>query len=192
MLRERDQLAGYCSRFMLAACLNESTPSLLRARGCPCVCRLSASSQGILRPSAHPSSPFLTPAPLPSIFTSAYRDLLHLGGAHRLHSGGGERLQRSVGGLGQYPLSLYRLHLLLDGDRLDLRGCHQALDLRLEDLGEEKAQSQGHPACAASGNQGRIRSEGFHPWVPGAPIGRAGVSAGFLASAQSDPVSLFL
>lgn len=73
-----------------------------------------------------------------SPFQATYRDLLHLGGSDCLHCGWGEGLQRAIGCLCQHPLGLYRLHLLLDGNGLHLRGCHQALHLRLQDFGEEE------------------------------------------------------
>lgn len=76
--------------------------------------------------------------PCPDFSAATYRDLLHLGGGDRLHRGRGERLQRAIGRLRQHPLGLHRLHLLLDGDRLHLGGCHQALDLRLKNLGKEE------------------------------------------------------
>lgn len=62
------------------------------------------------------------------------RDLLHLWRGNCLHRGWGKGLQRAIGCLCQHPLGLYCLHLLLNGDRLYLGGCHQALDLRLKDL----------------------------------------------------------
>lgn len=74
----------------------------------------------------------------PDSLSATYRDLLHLGRSNCLHRGRGEGLQRAAGRLRQHPLRLHGLHLLLDGDRLHLGGRHQALDLRLKDLGEEE------------------------------------------------------
>lgn len=76
-------------------------------------------------------------------FQATYRDLLHLGCSNCLHCGWGKGLQCAIGCLCQHPLGLYSLHLLLDRDWLYLRGCHQALDLRLQDFGEEKKKLHG-------------------------------------------------
>lgn len=62
-----------------------------------------------------------------------YWDLLDLRRSHRLNRGRRQRLDGAAGSLRQHALRLHRLHLLLDGDRLHLRGRHQALHLRLED-----------------------------------------------------------
>ena len=83
---------------------------------------------------------------------ATYRDLLHLGCGHRLHRGRGQGLQRATGRLRQHPRGLHSLHLLLDGDRLHLGGGHEALDLRLKDLGgeEEKVTRARSASCHGS------------------------------------------
>jgi hypothetical protein len=76
-------------------------------------------------------------------FQATYRDLLHLWRSDRLYRGGGKGLQCAIGCLRQHPLGLYRLHLLLDGDGLHLRGRHEALHLRLQDFGKKRAKLHG-------------------------------------------------